>query len=239
MSSKFMGGHVGSDMLKNFDRAYTLWSRRLGVVRVPEADLHLDKMATALRTGAFAPTKLVLRKCGVTNVQAVALAEALSEYPVLSKLDLRDNRLTNEAAAALQQAMRTQCIRFIRHNEAAIEDPAGRDIKEVLGLESKEQRGLRTDWLHGRLVLLQKIKLSGNCVYDKPLVNGLQEQCDSSELFNIMVRARFLVYHRQENQILTGGHVEVNVADAIAVCKKMSVPRPREFVGREVSVWRN
>lgn len=70
-----------------------------------------------------------------------------------------------------------------------------------------------------------------NCVYDKPLVNGLQEQCDSSELFNTMVRARFLVYRRQENQILTGGHVEVNVADAIAVCKKMSVPRPREFIG--------
>jgi Leucine-rich repeat (LRR) protein len=232
MSSKYMGGHVGAAMLSSFECAYSEWSARLGVARVPEADLHLAKMGACIRAGRVpACTKLVLRKCGVTNVQAVALAEALAEFPVLSKLDLRDNRLTNEAAAALQQAVRTQCVRYIRHNDAAIEDPAGRDIKLALGLEMQEEKRLRTDWLHGGLVLLQKIKIGGNCVYDKPLLRSLQAQCDSAEKFNVMVRARFLVYQKQEGQILTGGHVEVAAPDAVAVCKKLSVPQPKAFVG--------
>jgi hypothetical protein len=73
------GGMINSDMVNGFQKSYTMWSKRFGVQRISEIDVMLKKMIAQLHFEKPCPTKLILKKCGVTNVQAVALAEALAK----------------------------------------------------------------------------------------------------------------------------------------------------------------
>ncbi|RLN75171.1 hypothetical protein BBJ28_00017930 [Nothophytophthora sp. Chile5] len=50
------------------------------------------------------------RQEDITDPQLIALAEALAEMPIVSSLDLRDNRITDDGAKALLEVLRLQII---------------------------------------------------------------------------------------------------------------------------------
>ena len=220
MSSKTMGGEVDNEMVMSFQTSYNQWCTRFGVERIAACDAHVTKMSASLLSGKNCVTKLSLRRCGVTNVQAVALAEALSRFPIFTKIDLRDNRLTDEGAAALGQAMRTQCSIMHQHYER---------------LTSHTSVTLN-QWSYGKVSLLQKLKLQGNCVYDPPLLASLKQQCLVSSEFNSLARLRYMVYSMSRTENRSGVTAEATTTTTVSlhlgtsICKKLGVSNPKKFL---------
>ena len=216
LSSKIMGGEPDRDMIVAFQNSYTKWSKKFRVQRIVACDTFVTKMLTKVDASKSPDTKLIVRKQGVTNVQAVALAEALSRYPIFAKIDLRDNRLTDEGSAALAQAMRIQCVILHASHMHSSEDVDGSPSNK---------------WNRGKVVLLQKIKLDGNCVYDEKLLSNLSKQAKASHDFNLIARVRYMTYDTCESEgIATSHHSTVPLNTAIVICKKLKIKNARSFL---------
>ncbi|KAG7390347.1 hypothetical protein PHYPSEUDO_008175 [Phytophthora pseudosyringae] len=92
--------------LKKFRDAYAKYAE----LRQVETPPCFEKSIYKAIAGQKELHTIEFRQEDITDPQMIALAEALLEMPIVSSLDLRDNRITDDGAKALLEVLRLQII---------------------------------------------------------------------------------------------------------------------------------
>ena len=171
--------------------------------------------------------KLSIAHKELKTPQAIALAEALLRFPVTSKLNLSDNLLNEDAAAALLACMRSQMVMFM----VGLARQLGHDsnLAPVDREQLHVEKASRTEVPSFSIAtfLLKVIKLDGNGVRDEDLLRLLNEHKGFGETLNLFAEVRYAFESSVRSHVLGATSAEFKTSMK-ALSMDVSESRHRE-----------